>query len=375
MKTLVAVLAVVLFAFPYVSYGQVVATATATSEKVVSASGWVEVARTASGTFDVYVSPPSSANFASWRFWVTVPDAGDDIEIRRASDGQAIRRMSKETLRRGAWSPPMPVAVVYFSVVTAATPQVKLISWPEVSIATQTPVGLPTFDAVLTRTLPLSLRKLLPSVGLLSILRGKPEDAVDTSYTYCTTFLISPVHTVTAGHCVKGGLEGRYAKLVLGYDDPDRPEGRGEYNVSVVFDDKKLDLAVLELDRPADVDEFFAIAENEPGQGDELAILQHFLGEPLAISDDDECVMKLDRFDGPQVLENNRAVKIKEASFGHGCDTTVSSSGSPIITREGHLVVGMHQRGYSEGSPSINRGLRMKFLRDAIGPWAAQAAE
>lgn len=218
-------------------------------------------------------------------------------------------------------------------------------------IDTQTPVGVTNLTRVADRQLPLAVQHLTQTVGRLSVVRGRDNRTGKEFVTNCTAFLVRSDLVLTAEHCVHGGIEGRPAVLALGYNDPQRPTGSGERGVNVRAVSQAEDLALLAIDPPAEGVKpvRFAVADASPGL--RLMVLQHFQGDPMSISDDDDCRASASLFPGPLVFDPEGPKA--DVAFGHGCDTTVSSSGSPVFDRQSLEVVGLHHRGFSQGSRPI----------------------
>lgn len=315
----------------------------------------------------IYVPPPEGAADSTWRFWVEMPQATAPLALRDTVSNREVGLIAAADARRGGWSPALAGGEVYFDVANEAEVAVPLLSWREATIATQTPVGALNLVEVVSSDLPLRLRRHVPGIGRLAVLKQPLSDSSpgDNSFIYCTAFLVSERHAVTARHCVDIGLEGRLAELALGYVATASEEDISRHRVTLAAGSEALDVAVLTLDPPADGAAALSLAPTDAAPDSELMVLQHFAAEPLSISDDVECLARAERFDGP-ITWNAEALRIETVSaalFAHGCDTTSTSSGSPVLDRRSYQLVGMHQQGFFEGEAPQNRALRVTLLR------------
>eukprot|EP00756_Hemistasia_phaeocysticola_P025020 Hpha_TRINITY_DN15984_c2_g5::TRINITY_DN15984_c2_g5_i1::g.72854::m.72854 len=93
----------------------------------------------------------------------------------------------------------------------------------------------------------------------------------------------------------------------------------------------------------------------DPYEGMPIYIPQHGSGHPKQISITDDT----DRTDGMCKL-NSVQWSRKESRIGYRCDTVGGSSGSPVVLRNSHKVVGLHNMG---GCPSyMNGGIKIKHI-------------
>ncbi|MCQ0093421.1 serine protease [Roseovarius sp. M141] len=314
---------------------------------------------------EITVTAPHLADDRPWRAWLSVPDADQPVEILDLS-GRLKQRIPARDARAGAWTRYFDSRDVYFTAPGEA--EVRIISWREIAIMTQTPVNGLNLVPVKGHSMDLDLQDLTRAVGFLSIHYGDTDetDGAPKRFVHCTTFMISTTIAVTAAHCVEYGLDGKFAELVLGYTDLGKPNGAGRFGVRLAHMSRTHDLAFLELDRPADVPAVFTIADTAPVPGQELLVLQHYGAEAMSISDDDDCRLTDGVFDGRLINDKGKIVpRIKDLAWGHGCDTTKSSSGSPVLDRDTLEVVLVHQRGYDDRDGTVkpeNRGINTHEL-------------
>ncbi|MBY6006699.1 serine protease [Salipiger bermudensis] len=339
--------------------------AEASRERVVPAGDYVIVAEVGGGKSELLIAAPSVVT-GTWRFWIRLHDASSDLVIRDPADGRTVASMPVDRLASGDWSPYLDILTAVMEVPTAAMVEVRMIGFPQVALGTQTPVGALNLTPVLSSDIPFRVRRLNKAVGHLSILEGRFGEAQDTYYTYCTAFMIAPSHALTAHHCVERGLEGRYAKLVMGFVDETAPDGAGRHEVAIMAQSRALDVALLAVTPPVPAAAAFRLADQEPEPERELLVYQHFEGAPMAVSQDADCLTTGNLFDGPFHIKDGTGHNEAGVVFGHGCDTTKSSSGAPVVDRHTLLVVGLHQRGYGVSGAQENRALRLDALRTFV---------
>ena len=319
------------------------------------------------GEQSLYVKRPRQAAGKSWRLRVEMPDAEVPVILRDVSNGRELTRIEAVDARRGTWSAEVTQGEVVLVVPEGRTMAVPLASWEEAAIDTQTPVGTPNLVEVVADDLPVRLRRHIPGIGRLAVLKTPLQDnsGGESRFIYCTAFLVSAFHAVTARHCIDVGLDGRMAELALGYVAGTDDSSVSRHRVSLLEESEALDVAVLALDPPASEKAALRLAAADAPVFSEIMVLQHFAAEPLKISGDSDCVTLDAWFPGPLIwdAERQQAGQVVNALFAHGCDTTSTSSGSPVLNRETYELVGMHQQGFFEGEEPQNRALRVSLLR------------
>ncbi|MEO0714414.1 MAG: serine protease [Pseudomonadota bacterium] len=319
------------------------------------------------------VTAPHKAEGGPWKLWLQASNAQEPIVLREINSDDYLAKISVADAKRGVWSPPLTTSLVYMAVPQQTDLRIRLLSWEEFSVNTQTPVGTLNLKEVKVDTLPLRLQQHIPGVGLLQLLSSALPDA-DTSeeqaYVYCTAFMVSSHHAVTAHHCVDIGLENRFAKMTLGFASAaGRATRTSAHQVALFAQSEALDVAVLTVDPAASEKAEFSLAGADPEPGTPALVMQHFSANPLSISDDVDCQIGTPRFDGPSFWDHDNDTEgqpIEDALLAHGCDTTHSSSGSPILDRASYKLVGMHLQGYLEDGEAYNRGLAVGLLRQFL---------
>ena len=345
--------------------------ANAQRERVIAANPATPVAR--HGKLLHRVAAPHKAEGSPWKLWLQASNAQEPIVLREINSDDYLAKISVADAKRGVWSPPLATNLVYMAVPQQTDLRIRLLSWEELGVNTQTPVGTLNLKEVRVDTLPLRLQQHVPGVGLLQLLSSALPDAgksEEQAYVYCTAFLVSSHHAVTAHHCVDIGLENRFAKITLGFASmTGRATRASAHQVALFAQSEALDVAVLKLDPSASEDAVFSLASADPEPRTPALVMQHFSANPLSISDDADCQIGTPRFDGPSFWDHDNDTEgqpIKDALFAHGCDTTHSSSGSPILDRASYQLVGMHLQGYLEDGEAYNRGLAVGWLRQFL---------
>lgn len=339
------------------------------SELVVDANRFVGKQLHNDNRVEILITSPTRTG-DPWRFWIEAPGAEEDIKIFDISSGDSLHSIRQHRAVRGAWSPYLKQENVILDLPTTYGASVKLIGITSVQVDTQTPVGQLNLVRARDYDMTFDLKRLTKAVGQLIVLEGELKGAEETDnkkyFTYCTAFLIAPDRALTAEHCVSRGLEGKFSELVLGYLDADRKDDTDRHDVSLLRKSRPLDVALLKVSPPAGSADVFRISTEEPKPGKELLVLQHFGGEPLMVSGDADCLVKSEMFNSKPVVVNGATTRLPHVAFGHGCDTTKSSSGAPVIDRQSYEVVGLHQTGYLAGDPEVNRALRRDLLLEFL---------
>jgi hypothetical protein len=192
----------------------------------------------------------------------------------------------------------------------------------------------------------------------------------------CTGFLVAPDLLMTNRHCSESGTEAKSTYALFDYDKfgldlNSLPQPKVK---EVVLSSCDLDFALLRLDRsipyfpgddrkPLHINPLIPISA---GQG--LIIVQHSEGQPKQVSQTN-CGAKI-----PQIIGNSSTA----TDFGHSCDTSPASSGSPVqfygpgpATNQGQ-VIGIHHLGFrtdavQAASPEkINRAVKMDLIVEYI---------
>lgn len=333
-----------------------------TRERVLDAFEYVEVHKINDNKLEVVIDAPTLVD-KKWRFFLRAPNARRSVTLLDIRDGSKLAVIPLDQLKRGTWSPHLELQTVFFEIDADAGLEVQMIGFPVVSIGTQTPVGELELKPVHGLEMPFRLRQLTEAVGQLAVVEGQLGGQGTTFFTYCTAFLIAPNRALTAEHCVSRGLDDRFAQVTFGFTTEQAPLGTGRHDVAILDKSRALDLAILTISPPSTVETMFELSAREPAPETELLVFQHYGGDPLSISDDDDCLTTGDRFKGPIFLTDSGIDSLPDVAFGHGCDTTKSSSGAPVVDRETLSLVGLHQRGYGSGEQQVNRALRLNQLR------------
>jgi hypothetical protein len=167
----------------------------------------------------------------------------------------------------------------------------------------------------------------------------------------CTAFLVTPELMLTNQHCIASQDEMESALVEFDYDTAGSPR-RGVHLSELLDSDFELDFSVVRLERPVGRTPLRLSSERPPDRH-RLLVIQHPGGEPKQVSLAD-CVV-----DGAVVAGR----KGTPTDFGHACDTKGGSSGSPVLSLERRVVVGLHHLGVAPGSSNVfNRASHMDLV-------------
>jgi hypothetical protein len=195
------------------------------------------------------------------------------------------------------------------------------------------PIGgiVGTDDAVPAKTLqPQSaLSKVTTAVGQLHL---KTKDGFPAT---CTAFVTGPRTIVTAGHCVKDVISGSLTLKENGRDAMyaiEFPPKKISYDATGA-----LNYAVLSRRGGGIFKNILQLATRPPAVGERLGLVM-FRGsaEQLVVNNED-C----------------RVLKVDDNEIHHGCDTGPGSSGAPLVSSDGTVVLGVHVRRASDGGVAV----------------------
>lgn len=182
--------------------------------------------------------------------------------------------------------------------------------------------------------------------------------AEDERFATCTAWLISNRHALTNQHCVDAASfpNNKIVRARLEMGVLSDKNGFDSYPVKLpqIESNIELDYAVLEVDTAA-AKKYgsFILSTRDPVDAEELFLIHHPLGQPQSLSRF-QCRAATPAVNGP--------------SIRHLCNTQPGSSGSPILSDNENILVGLHHAGapVSTGTTSrSNAGIRLSEIMKA----------
>jgi S1-C subfamily serine protease len=197
----------------------------------------------------------------------------------------------------------------------------------------------------------------------------------DGKIVVCTAWLWgNKGHIVTNNHCFFNQTMVDAAQFDFGVESPScttkcNPGSckitravKGKSNVKFIASDPDLDIALLQINAPL-ADEivssfgYLRILFGMPAVGDEIYIPQHPGGAARQIAKTDDDSNK----SIATIKSVNSAVVVDSTTYqgliGYSADTESGSSGSPVISRSGNVVVGLHRIGYCNNAATPSKSL------------------
>lgn len=177
----------------------------------------------------------------------------------------------------------------------------------------------------------------------------------------CTGFFVAPTLVMTAWHCVRGSDGSNRGQAYVGYDRPTASLPSSIAVKSVVSELPDLDVAILGVELPpsSPAPKVARLDTNSPVVGSEVLVIHHYRGDHKVYSYDSDSTVRDVRVRGSR--QNSLT------DFTHGSDTDPISSGSPVVSVETGLVVGLHHYGTIEGGQfEYNRAVMSSVILQAI---------
>ena len=174
----------------------------------------------------------------------------------------------------------------------------------------------------------------------------------------CTGFMIADDLLLTNEHCIKTQKLCDDAVAIFGYEKTSTGLASvKEYRcLQLIKKNAALDYALVKIEgNPGSQDKegHLKLVPRDVAQGEAIYMIQHPGGETKQISKNG-CEVYT-----PQAQGLNQGTM---TDFGHRCDNSVGSSGSPVLDTN-HRVVGLHYWGFSVGAWSnVNRAVQMKLI-------------
>lgn len=152
---------------------------------------------------------------------------------------------------------------------------------------------------------------------------------------------------ITNHHCISSNFKVRRSEIQFNYHRQGCEEG--EITIPVKVAGKRLltsfgilDYALFEVKNFERIQQFghFGIDPRPIVENERIYIPQHGAGHPKQLSIESD----QDRGQFCKV-EQKAGVNLRSYDFGYYCDTTGGSSGSPVLSADSHLVIGLHHLG------------------------------
>jgi V8-like Glu-specific endopeptidase len=180
------------------------------------------------------------------------------------------------------------------------------------------------------------IRTLSRSVGLINIQKNGRLLGV------CSAFLLKNNLVLTAGHCVENLQKDHTAEATISM-----LAGGQERRYAVQLPPLKSNTVpnsyaiLLALGNPNAKYGFLKLSNKAPKFGEKLILIMTRAGykELLVVGDVEDCTIK----------------KVEENIIIHKCDTGLGASGSPLLTRDGKTVLGLHIGRRPDGTAEATR--------------------
>ncbi|TMW60997.1 hypothetical protein Poli38472_014458 [Pythium oligandrum] len=204
---------------------------------------------------------------------------------------------------------------------------------------------------------------------------------------WCTGWLWgNKGHILTNQHCLADESELERTQFEFGVecascddqckaDEPDLVL-QGKTDIEWVRADKAADFALVRVRDPSKVNShgFLRVSKSPPNVGDEIYVPQHPNSRPkkIATTDDDDNKRIATIYDTEYVStfeESDGGSTTTDTMISYLADTAPGSSGSPVIRRRDHVVVGLHTFGATcedRDNKTANGALRSDFLVQKI---------
>ncbi len=205
--------------------------------------------------------------------------------------------------------------------------------------------------------------------GLKTISKGVALlefDDEDIRYS-CSSFVISDDLLLTNWHCIDDQIKSSSIEIYFDYVHDSKSTGM-QNTIEYISTNESLDAALIRFTPGGlkerqlhfvDIKTFQDKPENIEGR--ELLLIQHVEGKKQQYVIDADCTVKKFPELG-RVLGVDRGDRKLEGALGHGCDTSLSSSGSPILDRQTNGVIGLHYWGKGSSDLNFNKGIRGDYL-------------
>lgn len=307
----------------------------------------------------VYAQPISESDAEALRVHVAVVEAPAEaswtVVLRKKEDGDIVWRGKSEAGASGFWTDEVETSSLLVEVYSVDPDSPLRLKIDKIAAKKPTTIPLSIFGRNDLQSIRGQDQWLVNAGDAVARIRFVGDDG--RSYV-CTGFLVTAELMLTNQHCIASDAEMRSALIDFDFNSPAallRPVLLRELSVS----DDALDYSVIRLRQPLQRSALRLALDSQLGEHQLLAIVQHPAGRPKEVSVRD-CRVQKARVQGSDDQAG-------DTDFSHECDTEGGSSGSPVLDRNDHRVVGLHHLGFRTTSAlQVNRAVHIGLVLEDI---------